>query len=61
MCASDVRSPHTHINHSFGDVKSYGLKGEGTRDWKGRCGVRMKHMTTLESHEFSFFLHILYL
>ena len=56
MCASDVKSPHTHINHSFRDVKSYGLKGEGRRDWEGRYGVRMKHITSLESHEFYLFL-----
>ena len=42
---------HTHINDSLGDVKSYGLRKEGRMDWE-RYEVRMKHMTTLESHDF---------
>ena len=40
-----------------GDVQSSGLKGEGRRDLEVglRYGVRINHMITSESIEFSFF------
>ena len=46
----------------FGDVIKCGLRGEGRRDCEVDLsyGVKKKHMITLESIEFSFFLHINY-
>ena len=47
---------HTHINGLFRDVKLYGLRGEVRKDWESKVKneVRMKHMITLNSIEFSF-------
>ena len=41
----------------FGDVLTYGLRGEGRRDWEVdlRYGVKKNHMITLESIKLSFF------
>ena len=57
---------HTHtintlINDSFGVLKSYGLRGEGRRDQEEglRYGVKINHIITLESREFSFFTYII--
>ena len=38
ICASDVKSVHTHYTHinvSFGDVMYFGLRGEGRRNQEG--------------------------
>jgi hypothetical protein len=46
----------------FGDEQTYGLKGEVRRDWEVRLryGVRMNHIITLESIEFSLYIYLDY-
>ena len=45
----------------FGDVLTYGFRGEGRRDLEVdlRYGVKKNHLITLESIEFRFFTFII--
>ena len=55
MSILHTHTQHTLISDLFGDLKYYCLRGKSRRNWgKGLWyGVRIKHMITLKSIEFS--------